>query len=63
MLDPRYPKQEVLIGEIDQSYLWGNADSLDPEIQLCVFDEFNRALFCSHQEYEPSPEELIKLKT
>ena len=63
MLDPRYSKQEILVGEIDQSYLWGNADSLDPEIQLCVFDEFNKALFCSHQEYEPSPEELIKLKT
>ena len=63
MLNPRYSKQAILIGEIDQSYLWGDTDSLDQETQLCVFDEFNKALFCSHQEYEPSPEELIKLKT
>ena len=62
-IDSRYSKQSILIGEIDQSYLWGDAGSFDPETQLCVFDEFNKTLFCSHQEYEPSPEELIKLKT
>lgn len=63
MLDPQHPEQGILVGEIDQSYLWGNTDSLGSETQLCVLDELNRTLFCSHQEYEPSPEQLIKLNT
>ncbi|MFO1372143.1 MAG: EAL domain-containing protein [Candidatus Competibacteraceae bacterium] len=61
MLDPQHPEQAILVGEIDQSYLWGDTDSLGSETQLCVLDELNRALFCSHQEYEPSTEQLIKL--
>lgn len=63
MLDPQHPKKGILVGEIDQSYLWENTDSLGPEMQLCVLDESNRALFCSHQEYELSPEQLLKLNT
>ena len=63
MLDPQHPKKGILVGEIDQSYLWENTDSLGPEMQLCVLDESTRALFCSHQEYELSPEQLLKLNT
>jgi len=63
MLDPQHPKEGILVGEIDQSYLWGNIDSLGPEMQLCVQDESNRALFCSHQEYELSSEQLFKMNT
>ena len=63
MLDPQHPMEGILVGEIDQSYLWGNTDSLGPETQLCVLDESNRGLFCSHQEYELSPEQLFKLNT
>ncbi|KAB2929916.1 MAG: EAL domain-containing protein [Candidatus Contendobacter sp.] len=61
MLDPQNPGQGVLAGEIDQSYLWGDTDSFGPEMQICALDELNRALFCSHQEYEPSLGKLIKL--
>lgn len=63
MLDPQHPKQGILVGEIDQSYLWGDTDSLGSETHLCVLDELNRALFCSHQEYKLDPEQLIKLNT
>lgn len=63
MLDPQHPNEGVLVGEIDQTYLWGNTESLGPEMQLCVLDEVNRALFCSHQEYEFSPEQIFKFNT
>ncbi|QQS53906.1 MAG: EAL domain-containing protein [Candidatus Competibacteraceae bacterium] len=63
MLDPQHPKEGILIGEIDQSYLWGNTDLLEQETQLCVFYQSNRALFCSYQEYELSSDQLVKLNT
>jgi len=61
LLDPRNPERGVLVGEIRQSYLWGEIASFGLEMQICVLDELNRALFCSQQEYEPSLGELIKL--
>ena len=63
MLDQQHSKQGILIGEIDQSYLWGDIDSMGPETQICILNESNKALFCSHQEYEHRSEQLTKLNT
>lgn len=59
MLDPQHPDWGVLAGEIDQSYLWGDIESFGLEMQSCILDELNRALFCSHREYIPSSEQLL----
>ncbi len=61
LIDKNYPEKGILIGEIDLSYLWGDIDSLGSEINLCVIDESNRALFCSHGEQKLDPNNLIKI--
>ncbi|MCB1768704.1 MAG: HAMP domain-containing protein, partial [Candidatus Competibacteraceae bacterium] len=61
LVDKNYPEKGILIGEIDQSYLWGDIDSFGLETNLCVLDELNRALFCSHGEYKIASKNLIKI--
>ena len=60
VLDPHRLNQGALVAEIDQSYLWGDIDSIGPEIQLCVFNESNKPLFCSHHEYDSDIEQALK---
>ncbi|MCP5132125.1 MAG: hypothetical protein H6976_00510 [Gammaproteobacteria bacterium] len=49
--DPQHPENGLLVGEIDQSFLWGVFNSFGPKMQLCVLNELNRVLFCSHEGY------------
>jgi len=58
LLDPGHAGPVLLVGEIDQSYLWGEAVSLGEETQVCVLDESDRVLFCSHLEFVPRFEHL-----
>ena len=61
ILDPQHPENGLLVGEIDQSFLWGVFNSFGPKIQLCVLNELNRVLFCSHEEYLPGLGQLIEM--
>lgn len=61
ILDPQHPEDGLLVGEIDQSFLWGVFNSFGPKMQLCVFNELNRVLFCSHEGYLLGLEQLIEM--
>lgn len=63
MLDVQHPNQGTLVAEIDQSYLWGDIDSINPEMQLCIFNELNQPIFCSAHQYQSKLEEALHLNT
>jgi diguanylate cyclase (GGDEF)-like protein len=51
-LEPRRLRRGTLIVEPNADYLWGDADTLPYQTDICVLDEHGRALFCSR----PVPE-------
>ncbi len=48
-LDPQRPGRGILLGEINEVYLWktGDQNSLPAMTELCVLDPSNSVLFCS----------------
>lgn len=46
-LDPKDSNLGILIGEINQSYIWEAADGRSPIVELCVLDKSNNVLFNS----------------
>ena len=58
MVDHRHPEQGLLIGEVENSQVFGDPNTFSQAAQLCVMDESNRPLFCSDRDYVPSTEQL-----
>ena len=48
-VDPRASGREILLGEIDPSYLWGPTNDLPlpPMVEVCILDQRNNVLFSS----------------
>jgi len=46
-LEPARLARGVLVVEPDPVYLWGDADTLPYQTDICVFDDRGRALFCT----------------
>jgi len=59
-LDPQQPSRGTLVGEIDTNYLWGIGEhyTLPPMTGLCVLDQSNNILICSHDGSESFPGQL-----
>lgn len=59
--DANNPKAGILLGEISTSYLWAMADAemLPPMTELCILDQFNRALFCTLADKVSFPREAM----
>ena len=50
---------QSLVAEINQEYLWGDKDTLPFSTYLCVVENSDKILFCSH----PAPEQLLQKLT
>lgn len=50
MVDPRQTSPEIIIGEVNPSYLWGIEDKrvIPNHIRLCVLDLSGNAMMCSY---------------
>lgn len=46
-LDPGRPELGILMGKINQAYLWGAADGRPPMTEICVLDHANNILLSS----------------
>jgi putative nucleotidyltransferase with HDIG domain len=48
-VDPRNPRQGILLGEIDPAYLWGDTNELPvpPMVEAYILDQFNNVLYSS----------------
>ncbi|HBF42529.1 MAG TPA: hypothetical protein DDW42_02650 [Desulfobacteraceae bacterium] len=60
-LDPKDSKLGILIGEINQSYLWEVAEGRSSIVELCVLDKSNNILFNSLP-YQVSFPNQVKMK-
>ncbi len=47
---------QSLVAEINQDYLWGDKETLPFSTFLCVVENTNKVLFCSH----PAPQQLLQ---
>jgi diguanylate cyclase (GGDEF)-like protein len=56
MLDSLQASGQSLIAEINRDYLWGNKDTLPFSTFLCVVEDSDKVLFCSH----PAPDRLLR---
>lgn len=60
--DPRRTDYSILIGEINETYLWGIGHSriLPPYIKPCVIDPSGVALMCAHLDSNALPDVLVR---
>jgi len=56
MLDSLQTSGQSLIAEINQDYLWGDKETLPFSTYLCVVEDGDKVLFCSH----PAPKQLLQ---
>ncbi len=56
MLDSFQASGQSLIAEINQDYLWGEKETLPFSTYMCVVENGDKVLFCSH----PVPEQLLE---
>lgn len=59
-LDPQRPDRGILLGEINDTYLWGigHENTLPPTTELCVLDHSNTVLICSFPGPPAFPEQV-----
>jgi len=60
-LDPQRPDRGLLLGEINEAYLWGigHENTLPAMTELCVLDQANTVLICSLPGPVAFPEQVI----
>ena len=56
MLNSLEASGQSLIAEINQDYLWGDKETLPFSTFLCVVEDIDKVLFCSH----PAPKQLLQ---
>ena len=47
IVDPQEPKQGILCGEVNCTYLWGSLASLPTMTELCILDDSNHVIYSS----------------
>ena len=56
MMDSLQATGQSLVAEINLDYLWGDKDTLPFSTFLCVVEDSDKVLFCSH----PAPDQLLR---
>ena len=57
LLTPSNNSKRSLVAEINNNYLWGDSEKLPYSTNLCVTEQTNKILFCSHS----APNQFLKL--
>ena len=59
-VDPKHPRRGVLLGKINESYLWEAVDGRTPLTEVCVLDPSNKILYSSLSDLTSFPDQSSK---